>query len=126
MSDTPLTLEEAYRRHASYVARIALRVLGRPDDVDDVVQDVFLVAERGLATLREPEAVRGWLATVTVRRARATLRRRRMKAFLGFDEAPDYAKVAAETASPADRLLLARVYETLDRLPVAQRLAWSL
>jgi RNA polymerase sigma-70 factor (ECF subfamily) len=63
---------------------------------------------------------------VTVRVARAKLRRRRLWMVVGFDEAPSYENVAAVAASPADRVLIARVYAVLDRLPVRLRLAWSL
>src|ERR1051325_10698207 len=86
-------LEALYRTYARYVASIALRLLGRDDEVDDVVQEVFISALRGLRNLREPGAIRGWLATVTVRIARRKLRRRRLWAFVGLDEAPDYASI---------------------------------
>src|SRR5207253_3230020 len=74
----PLDLDSAYRRYARYVAAVALRLIGRDDEVDDVVQEVFLTALRKLGGLRDPEAIRGWLATVTVRVAGRRLRRRRM------------------------------------------------
>ena len=66
-----VSLEPAalFRRYAAYVATCAHRLLGADDELDDVVQEVFLVALRGLRGLRDPEAIRGWLATVTVRRA---------------------------------------------------------
>ena len=71
MEDPARHLEAAFRRYSRYVAAVALRLLGRDDEVDDVVQEVFLAALRGLERLREPEAVKGWLATVTVRPPRA-------------------------------------------------------
>jgi hypothetical protein len=43
-----LDLDTLFRRYASYVAAIAHRLLGRDDDVDDTVQEVFLAAIRGL------------------------------------------------------------------------------
>ena len=57
-------LESVYRAYSRYVAAIALRLLGSDDEVDDVVQEVFVVAMRGLRGLREPGAIRGWLATI--------------------------------------------------------------
>ena len=41
-------LDAAFRAHAAAVATLALRILGRKDDVEDVVHDVFLAAQRGL------------------------------------------------------------------------------
>src|SRR4051812_49898973 len=86
----PLELAAAFRLYARYVAAIALRLLGRDDEVDDVVQEVFLSAAGGLGRLRDPEALKGWLATVTVRLAGRRLRARRMRAWLHLDRAPSY------------------------------------
>lgn len=122
----PVSVEQLFRAHARYVAAIAHRLLGRGDDVDDVVQEVFLSAVEGLGRLRDRDAVKGWLATVTVRTARRKLRLRRFWAFLGADEGHDYEAVASNGASPEDRALLARVYAVLDRIGVEQRLAWVL
>src|SRR5882724_4133635 len=88
-------LEAVFRGHARYVAAIALRLLGCDDEVDDVVQEVFVAAMRGLHTLREPAAIRGWLATVAVRVARRKLRRRRFRVFVGLDAMPDFARLVA-------------------------------
>ena len=124
----PMSLEALYRAHSSYVAGIALRLLGRDAEVDDVVQDVFLSAWKGIAALRDPGAVKGWLATVTVRIARRKLRMRRVKQFFRFDDDPrqEYENVPAPGASAEERVLLAKIYALLDGLPVDQRLAWTL
>ena len=121
----PPTLEQAFRAHVRYVAAIALRILGRDDEVDDVVQDVFLAAHSGLRTLRDGEAAKQWLRTVTVRVASRRLRRRRLRGFFGLDER-GYEDIASPGASPEQRALLATVYAQLDRLPVAERVAWTL
>lgn len=121
-----LSLDQAFRRFAPYVAVIGLRMLGRNDEVDDLVQEVFLVAQRSLKDLRQPGAVKGWLATVAVRVAGQKLRKRRLRAWWGLQEAFDYDEVAATAADPEDRLLLARIYACLDRVPGKQRIAWSL
>ncbi len=120
------TVDSAFRAYASYVAAIGRRLLGRDSELDDVVQDVFLASVRAIPRLGNPEAVKGLLATITVRIAARRLRRRRVRAFLGLDDAPDYAEVAAPGATPDQRLLLARLYAQLDRLPAAIRIAWTL
>ncbi|HKE17723.1 MAG TPA: RNA polymerase sigma factor [Kofleriaceae bacterium] len=119
------TLEEAFRSHAGYVAGVAYRILGRSGEVEDVVQDVFLKAVVGLVTVREPDAIRPWLATITVRVARRRIRSRWWRDFFGPQAhgAPDL--LAASTASPEQAVLVRELYRVLDRLPVDQRLAWS-
>ena len=122
----PLDLEEAFARFAPYVASIGLRILGRRDEVDDLVQDVFLLAAKGLDTVRDPRATRAWLATVTVRTARKKLRRRRWKMILSLDEAADYEDLTDRSASPEVRAMLKTVYRELDRLGADERIAWTL
>ena len=126
LADAPVTLDVAFRAHAGFVASVALRVLGRPSEVDDLVQDVFLCVLPRLGDLRDPEALRGWLAVITARLARRRLRSRRWKIWLGVGADHDYAQLADSAASPQDRALLRELYRALDRLPVQHRLAWTL
>jgi RNA polymerase sigma-70 factor (ECF subfamily) len=121
-----LELDPLFRRYSAYVAAIAHRLLGRDEDVDDAVQDVFLAAVRGLGAIRDPGAVRAWLGRVTVRVARRKLRARRVRVFLGIDDTSVYSSVADRGASPEQRALLARVYRVLDKVPVSERVAWTL
>jgi RNA polymerase sigma-70 factor (ECF subfamily) len=122
-STAPISLDQAFRRFSPYVAKIAYRLLGRDAEVDDLVQDVFLAATRGLERLREPEAIRGWLATVTVRLGTRRLRWRRVRQFVGLDDSAPELTCAAQSH---ERALLGRIYRILDSLPVNERVAWTL
>lgn len=115
----------AFLEYGRYVATIAYRILGTDDDLEDLVQEVFLQAHREVHRLRDPGALRSWLATVTVRAARRALRARRIRAFLFApfsheDDAPD------PGGSGEQHALVARVYRELDRLPTDDRIAWTL
>ncbi len=122
----PPTLEEAFRAHAHYVVAVATRLLGRDEEVDDLVQDVFLTAMRDLPSLRDPASLRSWLASITARKAHDRLRRRRLRSFLSLDSAPSYQEIADDAASPEQKALLARVYTVLDKVPARDRVAWTL
>ncbi len=119
-------LETLYDDYSRYVAAIALRLLGRDTDVEDLVQDVFLDAVRGIGKLRDPAATKAWLATLTVRTARRRIRQNRLRRFISGSDAADYSGIVDPNASAAERYLLTRCYETLDTLPANQRLAWIL
>ena len=121
----PETDEELFRRFSSHVARIGYRLLGRHDEVDDLVQDVFLVAFKHRSQLRDPYAIKGWLSTITVRTARRRLRMRRIRHFVGMDS-PQALSLSQPGATPEDETLLNRVYALLDQVSVEQRLAWTL
>jgi RNA polymerase sigma-70 factor, ECF subfamily len=125
-SDEPrATLDDIYRRYCRYVGGVIVRLDGRAAEVDDLVQEVFVEAAAGIARLRDPEAIKGWLATIAVRRVRRRLRLRRMWRFIGLDRAGQ-AGVIDPAVSPVDRLLLRAVYRVLDDTPIEDRLAFSL
>ncbi len=120
----PPSAGEVYRRYGAYIASLGYRLLGRDGEVDDLVQDVFLAAVEGLDELREAGALKGWLATLTVRLAGRKLRRRRIASFFGLGDAQD--DIAAPGATPEERALLGQVYQALDRVDVEARVAWIL
>ncbi|HEY3236043.1 MAG TPA: sigma-70 family RNA polymerase sigma factor [Polyangiaceae bacterium] len=119
-------VEVLFTRYAGYVAGIGHRILARRGDVDDLVQEVFLQVHKDLGQLRDPTAVRGWLAMITVRTAHRMLRVQRVKSMLGFDDAPDYLDVAAPSANPEQRETLAAIYRQLDKMPPRFRVPWVL
>ena len=65
-----------YDRHARYVRRVLVRVLGPDTEVRDLIQDVFVLAIDSIESLQEPSALRAWLAGISVHRARAEIRRK--------------------------------------------------
>jgi RNA polymerase sigma-70 factor (ECF subfamily) len=118
--------DAVFRRYSGYVARVAVRLLGADSELDDVVQEVFLEAHRGLRSLREPRAVRGWLARVCVRRATRRLRRRRLLSFLSLSSVPESELPADPGGNPERGAEILRLYRVLDRMPAAERVAWVL
>lgn len=122
----PMHLDQLFERYSRYVAAIGLRLLGRDADVDDLVQDVFVDAVRGMGALRDPDAIRGWLATVTVRTARRRIRYNRVRRIFSNSETEDYSSLVDYSATPEQRLLITRCYQALEKVPANQRLAWVL
>ena len=115
-----------FDRYRKYVAAIANRVLGHPQDADDLTQEVFLEAHRFSHTLRSADATKGWLATITMRVAMRALRRRRRATLVGIDEVPEAERAARATGSPECREVLHQLCERLELLPPKQRAAWTL
>src|SRR5258708_7808562 len=99
----PRSFDDVFRRFSPYVARVALRLLGNDSEVDDLVQDVFLEAHRGLSRLREAGALGGWLARICVRRATRRLRRRRFFSLLSLDGVAERDLPFDLAASPEQR-----------------------
>lgn len=122
----PRNFDEVFRRYSPYVARIALRLLGSDGEVDDLVQDVFIEAHRGLASLREPGALGGWLARICVRRATRRLRRRRWLKLLSLENVTERELPFSAGTSPEERALVQQLYGRLERLSAEERVAWLL
>jgi RNA polymerase sigma-70 factor, ECF subfamily len=121
-----LRFAELFRRHAPYVAAIGLKLLGRDDELDDLVQEVFIEAHRGWRQLRNVDAPKAWLARIAVRRAVRRLRRRKLRAFFSLDAVADDVRLIDPAATPEERAHVTSTYRILDGLPVAQRIAWVL
>jgi RNA polymerase sigma-70 factor, ECF subfamily len=120
------TLEALYEDYASYVGAVASRLLGRAGEVEDVVQDVFAVAVRGLKRRDDEREIKGWLAKVTVRRCLRQLRLRRLWGLLDSTPEPSYERLAEPGAGPEERQLVSEIYRAMDRLSAAERIAWTL
>src|SRR5262245_198742 len=62
------------RRHGPLVLATARRVVGNPDDAEDVFQATFLLLARNAAAIRNRAAIVGWLHGVASRMARTARR----------------------------------------------------
>jgi RNA polymerase sigma factor (sigma-70 family) len=76
---------------------IALGVVGRPADAEDIAQDAFLKAFEAIDTCREPEHFAAWLFQIVRNRARNFLDSRRLR-----DVAPGGARVVEFVALPPE------------------------
>ena len=119
------SFDELYRREWRYVAAVADRLMIRKADVRDIVQEVFIKAYRSLDKVENPGAIRGWLATITVRAVSDRLRRKKWQQALLF-QSEQLDEVEAEDASPETQAELRGLKLALSRLPVKERIAWSL
>lgn len=121
----PIDAETLYRAHAPFVASFLRHMGARESDLDDFLQDVFVIAHRKGGYQPGPAAPRTWLASLAFRvvltRRRARARRPESPA---IDDTPD------DTQSPADvlesRRALKRVQAALEHLSLEQRAAFVL
>jgi len=108
-------LAALYRRFAPVVHGVLLARVG-PAEVDDLTQEVFVVAMRRLPDVRTPEAFPGWICAVARNAATDHLRRRsRLPA---REALPD---VAASSPPGDGAELRARALAAIQGLPEAYR-----
>jgi len=118
---------EAFRRllelSSPRIYRLALRVVGDPDEADDVVQETYIRAWGQIEELRDPAAAMGWLSRIARNAARDRLRWWKRRRRESFDEAgaplahlvaladraplPDEALASAEAGAAVTRAVAA-------------------
>ncbi len=118
--------ERAFVEYRGYVAAIGRKIIGADTDVDDVVQDVFLMVHRDLHRLRNPEALRYWLATITERSAHRSLRQRVADREFGIHDPAAMENAPDAARSPELEVDVSSSLERLRHLPERLRQLWLL
>jgi RNA polymerase sigma-70 factor (ECF subfamily) len=114
---------ELVRRYQDLLYRHAVRMTGREDDAEDVVQSAFIKAHRGLRKCRDPERVGAWMFRIGANQCKDFLKSRRVT--VPVQEANE---LEAADGNPERQTELGRVREEIDRalqsLAVEQREAF--
>ena len=106
-------------KHANFVYNVALRMMGKPEDAEDVAQEAFISAYRAYGRFRGESRVTTWLYRITVNAALMKLRKEKRARTLtqtgledvdvvNWDETPERSAV---TSGLGEKLL-----EGIDRL----------
>lgn len=122
---------ELVRRYQKPVFRIVLRMVKSPDDADDITQDTFVRAYRGLKTFKEEFDFHPWLYRIAYNQAINFLNKRKRQAAVDLDDVPERdIKTGPEPESPIQSAsrqeLLGRLESALERLPEEQRTVFLL
>lgn len=119
-------VEALFRAHATFVATFLQR-LGTPrGEIDDLVQEVFVVAHRKGGYVRGPAQPRTWLGAIALRVAQAGHRSRR-RSESPNSPAVDGMSAAADAPDRIDhRRSVERVQRALESLSIEQRAAFVL
>jgi RNA polymerase sigma-70 factor, ECF subfamily len=119
--------EAIYRRHVRRVASVAQRFLRDDGEVDDVVQETFMIAFEQLAKLADPAALGGWLAQIAVSRVHRRFRWRKWtRLWSGAELEASLHDQASSEASPEQRAELALIDRALGQMPLKLRTPWVL
>lgn len=107
--------DQLVRRHLRAAFAVALAVLGRPADADDLAQDAFVIALERLGDCREPARFSGWLLQIVRNRALHALEKRKLR------DPSDEVGEQATTATFGDVVLRTHLLAALAELPQVQR-----
>jgi len=122
----PRSLDAIFREHAPFVWRALKRLGVHPADVDDVCQEVFVVAFRKIATFDETSSMRTWLYGIGIRvvseyRRKAYRRREEITAVMPEESTPALQHEAIER-----RQAIELVDRALDQLDADKRAVFVL
>jgi RNA polymerase sigma-70 factor (ECF subfamily) len=118
--------EELYRQHATRLYNLAYRMAGGPADADDLLQDIFLLVYRKLASFRGESSLGTWLYRLAMNHCLDVLRSRQARMGQQTDSLDEEGAVEVAAARPlgaVNRMDLERAIETL---PPACRAAFLL
>jgi len=114
--------------HASQAHRVALGMLGDPDQADDVVQEAFIRAHRALARFEFRASFRTWLHRIVVNLCLGRIRRARRVSLVSLGDLAS--RLRARTGQPARDLarrdLGERIEAAVLALPPKQRVVFVL
>lgn len=79
LAQAPEAVEELVARFGARIYRLAVRVTGRPEDAQEVTQDVLWTVVRKIDTFKGESALGSWIYRITVNAAYQKLRSRRGK-----------------------------------------------
>jgi RNA polymerase sigma-70 factor (ECF subfamily) len=118
------TWEEVATSHGRFLFTVAYRLTGNHEDAQDLVQDVLLRVQRGLAGYR-PGSLEGWLSRITTNAFLDQVRARKRRPTESLPDDPDW--VLPPSASADEALAAAGLPDHLQQallaLPVEYRTA---
>ena len=128
LTGEPAATRELFRRHKGRVHASLFRVLGTNRDMDDLLQEAFLQVFQSLRGWRAEASLATWIDRVAVRVAYRYLSQRSRR--IVTDVLADEDAIPGGEGASASRQLardgVKRLYEVLDELGPAARLAFTL
>ena len=115
-----------WRRYAPLVFCLLRRELGRRHDLEDLSQEVFLCILDRVATLREPNALKGFITTITVLTSRGELKRSSRRRRLQPVADGELASAVTVHVDTDAREAVRRFYGVLARINPRDRLLFML
>ncbi len=117
---------ETWQRFAPMVLTLARRTLGSHCEAEDIAQEAFCQVYRKVRTLREPDSFRSFIYACTLRLLQTELRRKKLRAWLSFEQPDLLDRWGSASLDVESRNLLRRLYGLLERLGPRDRMVFVL
>jgi RNA polymerase sigma-70 factor, ECF subfamily len=118
---------ELFNSYRGFVAKIGRRILGSSNEIDDLIQDVFLATVRDIHKLEDPDRLAAWLGTVTTRMAKRRRFRNSMQPAPSLEDPEQLLeRTSEEGPSPESTADMAGTVERVLSLPDELKTPWLL
>ena len=114
--------QELYRRFARPLYAACLRIIGRPEEAEEAMQDSFLKIFTHLEQYHEEMSFEGWIRQIAVRTAIDRLRQRSEELELPTDNLPDL----PEEEEEEPLYTIEQIKQAMEKLPEGYRVVLSL
>jgi RNA polymerase sigma-70 factor (ECF subfamily) len=114
-------LHVLYDLHRTKVYNLSWRMLGKPQDAEDALQEIFIKVFDRIKNYRGDSAFSTWLYRMTANHCLDILRRRKILSFIGMDNAPEASDKTESNRLGAQMGLSPVVEKALSRLPEKQK-----
>jgi RNA polymerase sigma-70 factor (ECF subfamily) len=113
-------------RYSPLVRSVLRTNLGFDGDLEDLLQEVFLVFLRNAREIRSQGALRAFLVTVAVRVVLVELRRRRVRRWVALSPDGEVPETPARPQDVDGAAALNALYRLLEHIPERRRVAFTL
>jgi RNA polymerase sigma-70 factor (ECF subfamily) len=113
-----------WQRHSPAVRRTIGRSLGPDQEIEDLLQDVFIGFVKSATKLEDPSNLRSYLVSIAFRLSAMEIRRRKVRRWVRLTPSGELPDTPALERTPDDVRALRALYAILDTLSTRDRLVF--
>lgn len=113
-----------WQRHSPAVRRTLARSMGPDQELDDLLQEVFIGFVKSAAKLEDPNNLRAYLISIAFRTAAMEIRRRKVRRWVTLTLSGEVPDAPAAQSEPDETRALRALYRILDGLSARDRLVF--
>lgn len=118
--------EELVIRHQKSIYYFVLRILKNPQDAEDTVQRIFLLAYQNIKGFRADSTFKTWIYRIGINQCHNHFRQNKNREFISVDDIPVTDSKAGPEGEFSDRERLSYLQKAVERLPYKQRMVVTL
>lgn len=115
---------EIWFRHAPAVRRTLARALGPDQEIEDLLQDVFMGLVKSASKLEDANNLRAYLVSIAFRTAAMEIRRRKVRRWVMLTSSGEVPEAPALQREPDEARAIKALYKILDTLSARDRLVF--